>query len=179
MPLHSYRLFVVVVCAIVCTDVAKSLVSFLNSRKYSTKDRITKATPLQRAPSSACISGVHRTWGPSSAFTSVGAPRSNQLCMAEGETDEGDDSGGDFDGVLLDDGEEGDEEGDDASTGQFNIGSGRGKLLQGEPMFRQPSTRQPSPLSDNLIVVGGTILGLAGVVAAFLFLNRDAPPPPY
>ena len=46
-----------------------------------------------------------------------------------------------------------------------------------EPAFRQ--VRQPSPLSDNVIIVASTLAGLGALVALFLYLNKDAPPPPY
>jgi hypothetical protein len=39
--------------------------------------------------------------------------------------------------------------------------------------------REPSPLSDNLIVLGSTVAVLMGLVGFFLFLNKDIAPPQY
>ena len=46
-----------------------------------------------------------------------------------------------------------------------------------EPAFRR--RRTPAPISDNLIVLAGTCTGLVALIVAFLYLNRDVPPPPY
>ncbi len=71
--------------------------------------------------------------------------------------------------------------GSDSPSGQFKLGKGERNLLQGEQSspsaFR--TQRQPLQLSDNLIVIGSTVLGLACLVGLFLFMNKDAPPPPY
>jgi hypothetical protein len=39
--------------------------------------------------------------------------------------------------------------------------------------------REPSPVSDNLILLGTTSAVLFGLVCFFLFLNKDITPPPY
>jgi len=46
-----------------------------------------------------------------------------------------------------------------------------------EPAFRR--RRTPAPITDNLIVLFGTCSGLVALIVAFLYLNRDVPPPPY
>lgn len=76
------------------------------------------------------------------------------------------------------------EEEEGAAGGEFKISKPSAPRLTGlgdenatEPAFRQ--VRQPSPLSDNLIIVGSTLAGLLALVALFLFLNKDVPPPPY
>ena len=68
-----------------------------------------------------------------------------------------------------------------SQDGQFKLGapkvSGLGET-DTEPAFRRGG-RQPSPLSDNLIVFASTVAGLFALVSAFLLINKDIPPPPY
>jgi hypothetical protein len=63
----------------------------------------------------------------------------------------------------------------EGTSGQFRIKKTKPvTILNGElpppPIFR--GAREPAPITDNLVVVGLTILGLAGAVGFFLFLNK-------
>ena len=68
-----------------------------------------------------------------------------------------------------------DEEISKGTSGQFQIKKTKPPtILNGElpppQIFR--GKRKPTPIMDNLIVVGLTILGLAGAMGFFLFLNK-------
>jgi hypothetical protein len=88
--------------------------------------------------------------------------------------------------------EDGKEDGDDGeddlggpATGQFKLGKKKlPTILQGEPLkpppFRQRRATRTTSLTDNLIIVGTTIVTLSILVAGFLFVNKDLsdrPPP--
>ena len=65
--------------------------------------------------------------------------------------------------------------GDEDKSGQFRLKPKKAPtILNGElpppPVFR--SKRAPTPITDNLVVVGLTVLTLALTVALFLFLNK-------
>ena len=73
-----------------------------------------------------------------------------------------------------DDGMEGqtrDAEEDTVPKGQFKISKQKNELIN----FSPPSNVTPSPLSSQLIIVGGTMGLLAAAVLFFIFINKDVP----
>ena len=84
----------------------------------------------------------------------------------ENDENEGDEEDGDGLSSLVP---------EDEASGQFKIKKTKPlTILNGElpppAVFR--GKREPAPITDNLVVVGLTILGLTGAVGFFLFLNK-------
>jgi hypothetical protein len=86
-------------------------------------------------------------------------------------------SEGEIDDESVAEGDENMDKLDGPATGQFKLGKKKlPTILQGEPLkpppFRQRRPRATS-LTDNLIIVGTTIVTLSILVAGFLFVNKD------
>jgi hypothetical protein len=64
---------------------------------------------------------------------------------------------------------------DDVPKGVFKISKPANNLVN----FSPPSNQTPSPLSSQLIIVGGTVALLFAVAALFVFINKDVPTPTY
>ena len=76
--------------------------------------------------------------------------------------------------ALRASGEE-DSEDDEEENGVFKISIPKNDLIN----FSPPSKRSPSPLSSQLVIVGGTTGLLLGLVYLFVWINKDLTPPPY
>lgn len=110
------------------------------------------------------------------------------LCSGEGpeiyslEDSEEPESDGDEEFEDIDASEQGDAEGED--SGRFKLKPSKQPMifntgeLPAPPVFRGSRSSRTTSTSDNLIVIGLTVILLAASVSFFLFINKDLPPAP-
>lgn len=111
------------------------------------------------------------------------------LCSGEGpeiyslEDSEEPESDGDEEFEDIGDAsEQGDAEGED--SGRFKLKPSKQPMifntgeLPAPPVFRGSRSSRTTSTSDNLIVIGLTVILLAASVSFFLFINKDLPPAP-
>ena len=125
-------------------------------------------------PGKTSISTLNHLQASKARFLALSASDGPEVVSFDGSEAEDDDNEGkeeDGEGLLSPVPE------DEASrsSGQFKIKKSKPvTILNGElpPPVVFRGTREPAPITDNLVVVGLTILGLAGAVGFFLFLNK-------